>query len=108
MDLFVKGVSTLSIFAHNCTKCGELNVDGFWQQLDKRYDRQRRLVFVTMHCRKCANEQQRKFRLTTGRPLRHRLMPWIDWGWQVLPWIPTWMARHVIGLILWLETRVPL
>lgn len=109
--LYVKDVTGFHLFAHRC-ECGEMNVHGFYSQLEKRIDRVKRRAFATFPCRKCKRVRKRAIRLTTGKyRKRLRLFRWIDWSLLVLKIIPERMnrfARWVLFTATYLEAKFPL
>lgn len=108
----VRNVTSTTLFCHRCRCCGEVNVAGFWDQLDKRVDERRKVVIVSMPCRACGLVRGRTFRLTAATRPWPRLCPWIGWGFIALRWMPRWVPdrvwRGIVFAILWLEARVKL
>ena len=68
----VKGINGWTLLYNQCRKCDELNVLGFWQQLDTEIDMARKRVTVRSQCKKCGKPARRILQLTTGRPFRRR------------------------------------
>lgn len=106
MSLYVMGVSPDTLFCHKCD-CDELNVHGFWHQLEKVKDEPRKRVTVTFYCDKCSKVTYRRYRLTTSKVVNHRLVNWFSlfarFGHR-LPskWWPRWAKTA-----MWLERRFP-
>lgn len=102
--LYVRGVSNLSIFVNRCPKCGELTIQGGWEQLPRVYDVARMRVIVTLDCEGCGDVRRKAYRLTTGRADK-RLSRWLADYMIILPfWIIRW-RRFAPRLMWWLATR---
>lgn len=105
--LCVIGVSAMHLFAHKCV-CGELNVHGFWHQLDRTKDEVRKRATIRLPCAKCSVVRTRVFRLTTGRAMRHRLVSWDRLFWRIVPYLTARQFLFVGRVVMWLERRFPI
>ena len=105
-SLYVKGVTNYSLFVHRCT-CGGLTVHGFWHQVTKEFDKKRRLVTVRLPCEHCDLVRVKTYGLTTGKG-RKRLFYWYDLFFKVARWIPNFLWKRVVSLVIMLEVRYPL
>lgn len=106
-QLRVADVTTMSLLTHQCP-CGYLNIHGFWGQLDKSVDRERRMATVTMPCRSCSLILYRKFRLTTGKQTRHRLVDWVILAEWLMNRLPARWWKRIMLTCLRLEKWCPL
>jgi hypothetical protein len=106
-ELYVKGITNFSLLCYWC-KCGELNIMGFWNQLDTKVNPSEKSVRVTSCCEKCSLIREKNYRLTTARISRHRLINWMkifDW---IIKYIPDRCFRNACSLTLWLEGNIPI
>ena len=104
----IKGVSHQNLFVSQC-RCGEMNIHGFWDQLEKEPPNlERKTITVLMPCQKCGEVHRRTFRLTKGRALRPRLFSWIVLFFRVVHLVPKRFYRATSCMVLWLEKRFPI
>lgn len=105
----VKGVTTMDLLYHTC-RCGELCVDGFFQQLKVDYDMENKKAKAYCPCSKCDLVYVRRFQLTEGSGKSHRLISWVGILWKLALWglIPQRFAMRMLGIGLWLERNVPI
>ncbi len=103
-QLYVQGVITMGIFVNRCPKCGELTIQGGWEQLPRVFDVARMRVVVTLDCEGCGDVRRRAYRLTTGRADR-RLSWWLGGQLTYLPFLILRWRRFAPKLVMWLATR---
>lgn len=111
--LYVKGVSSMSLFSHLC-ECGKLNVHGFWHQLrPRKANREKRYVEVHFPCKKCDIILGRRYKLTTARS-RPRMIDWISLGFKFSRLLQMTGLHHTklwvwsLNAALFLEKKLPL
>ena len=104
MNLYVKDITSWTLIGYRCP-CRELNVLGFWHQLEPVIDYDRRIAYAVGKC-VCGKAFKRLFRLTTG--YRQRLFSWAGLFLAALPYVPVRLVRSVTYLVFWLEAKLPI
>ncbi len=104
-EYIVVGVTAMELFASQCA-CGETNVWGFWNQLNRTVDNNKLRVRVNMNCRKCNKPWSRTYRLSTGKRWSHRLIDWTSLYLFVWKFIPRRFNKISTSVVLWLERNV--
>lgn len=96
-------VTKMDLFFHDCP-CGELCMDGCWQDLAivRRYEW--KIAVSSPSCPSCGRGHVRTFRLTTSK--RRRLFYWTNVWASVADYLPFWLAKKAAGWTLWLDRHV--
>ncbi len=101
-------MTAFHLFATRCVSCNDLTVHGFWHQLKVVHkSTSDKCVVVEFGCGQCGRTHTKRYRLTTARRARHRLVDWIAVAWWLLDHAPR-LGQRLARTFIWLERRFPI
>jgi hypothetical protein len=114
--LYVKGLRGTDLLAGRCP-CGELNVYGFWPQLEKTFRPYRLQAVARLRCRGCGRVRLRTYHLTVGGENRVGLFNWVLWYTWLMVYLPRYLprwrwlqwlifSRRAVAAVIWLDRKV--